>query len=403
MHNNKLGFKHTIFACYFGYITQSIVNCFVPLLFVIFNETLNISLTKITFLVTLNFVVQLLTDLLSAKFVDKIGYRQCIVSAHVLAALGLIGIAILPKLLPNAYIGLIISVFLYATGGGLIEVMVNPIVEACPSDDKKSAISLLHSFYCWGAVGVILFSTLFLEFYGKENWQILAMLWAIIPTLNAVYFLLVPIGTLNEGEKSMSFKQLFSSKLFWMFIVLMLAAGAAEQCMSQWSSAFAESGLKVSKTFGDLLGPCMFAVMMGLARTFYAKFNNKVDLTAFIVGSCVLCVASYLLTALSPVPILSLIGCMMCGASVGILWPGTINFATEKMPNGGTAMFALLALAGDLGCATGPTVVGTIAGAFNDDLKIGLLCGIVFPIIMIIDALICKRYKGNRIENKKLK
>lgn len=381
-------------ASYFGYITQAIVNNFAPLLFVTFQNTFEISLEKIGYLVTVNFCLQLFVDFVAAKFVDKIGYRVCIVAAHVFSGAGLILMGVLPFVFHDPYWGLIVSIMCYAVGGGLIEVLISPIVEACPTDEKSAAMSLLHSFYCWGHVAVILITTLFFETAGIENWRLLACLWAIIPLANAVYFCFVPINTLVSAEDSVPVKQLFKSKLFWIFVLLMICSGASEQGMSQWSSAFAEMGLNVSKTMGDLLGPCMFAVMMGVSRVFYAAFSAKLNLTKFIAGSCVLCVAGYLIASFSPIPVLALVGCGLCGLSVGILWPGVFSLAAEKMPAGGTAMFAFLALAGDLGCSSGPTLVGIVSGVFNDNLKIGFLAAIVFPVALIIGIIMLRRARA---------
>ena len=378
-------YKGTIYCSYIGYITQAIVNIFAPLLFVTFHEEFGISFSQITLITTLNFSTQLIIDLLSSKFVDKIGYRISIVSAHVFSALGLLGMAFLPKVLPSAYAGLLISVVFYAIGGGLIEVLISPIVEACPSDDKASAMSLLHSFYCWGSVGVILLSTGFFATFGRENWRVLACLWALIPCVNAICFTRVPIASLTEDGEGMRIKELCKTKLFWVFAVMMLCAGASELSMSQWASAFAESGLKVSKTVGDLAGPCFFSILMGLARVFYAKFSEKINLMSFIMFSSGLCIAAYLIT------VLSLIGCALCGLSVGIMWPGVFSIASSKLPKGGTAMFALLALAGDMGCSSGPTIVGMVSGACSDNLKAGLACAVIFPVLMIICTMMLLR------------
>ena len=339
--------------------------------------------------------MQLIVDFIAAKFVDKIGYRISIVAAHIFAGAGLALMGILPFKLSNPYFGLIIAIACYAIGGGLIEVLISPIVEACPNDKKSAAMSLLHSFYCWGHVAVILFSTLFFVTVGIEKWKILAVIWSIIPFANAIYFCFVPINTLVEAENAVPIKKLFKSKLFWIFILLMLCAGASEQGMSQWSSAFAETGLKVSKTLGDLLGPCMFAVMMGVSRVFYAAFSGRLKLMKFISVSCVFCVIGYLVSALSPVPALALVGCGICGLSVGILWPGVFSLAAERAPTGGTAMFAFLALAGDLGCSSGPTLVGIVSSAFNDNLRAGFLAAITFPVALIIGIMMLKRTKSS--------
>lgn len=386
----KLNYNHTVYACYLGYITQAIINNLAPLLFLTFQDSFSIPLEKITLLITLNFVTQLFVDFLSAKLVDKIGYRTCIVFAHVCDTLGLIGMAVLPHLM-DPFTGLVIAIIFSAMGGGIIEVLISPIVEACPSDNKASAMSLLHSFYCWGSVAVILLSTLFFGIFGKENWPILCAIWALVPAFNTFYFTLVPITSLTEDNEPMSIRELFSTKIFWIFAVLMLCAGASELAMTQWASAFTESALGVSKAVGDLAGPCFFAVLMGSCRVLYAKFGEKLDLIKAVILSCCLCVFAYLVIVFSPWPILSLIGCGICGFSVGVLWPGVFSIAAEKCPKGATTMFAFLALAGDLGCSSGPTLVGFVAGAFNDNLKAGLLAAIIFPILMIIFARILKK------------
>lgn len=322
---------------------------------------------------------------------DKIGYRPCIVAAHLFAAAGLAGLGLLPRLLPDPFVGLLGAVFLYAIGGGLIEVLISPIVEACPTDNKASVMSLLHSFYCWGSVGVILLSTLFLQLFGKGSWTVLALLWALLPLVNALWFTKVPIAHLTEEGEGLPLGKLLTNKLFWIFAALMFAAGACELSMSQWASAFAESGLGVSKTVGDLAGPCLFAVLMGCARVIYARFGDRLNLLNTQMLSAGLCVVAYLLAALSPNPLLALLGCGLCGLSVGILWPGTISVASRSLPKGGTAMFALLALFGDLGCSGGPTLVGMVSGAFGGELKTGLLFAVVFPVFLIAAALACKR------------
>lgn len=382
--------KHTMTACYGGYITQAIVNNLAPLLFLIFRDSFGIPLEQITLLVTINFLVQLTVDLVAAKLADRIGWRRCLIAAHIFAAAGLASLSVLPSVLPP-FAGLLCSVVLYAVGGGLIEVLISPVAEACPTDNKAGEMSLLHSFYCWGTVFVIVVSTLFLWAFGKDSWQLLAVIWAVFPLLVAVYFALVPIYPLVEEGEGLSIRSLCRMKTFWLFIALMFAAGASEQAMSQWASAFAESGLGISKTLGDLLGPCIFSVLMGSARVFYAKMSERIDLAAFLIGSGILCVGAYLLASLSPLPVLSLVGCGLCGLSVGILWPGVFSLAAAEIPKGGTAMFALLALAGDLGCSGGPTTVGFISGAADGDLKTGLLFAIVFPIIMITGAIISKK------------
>lgn len=382
-------YQKTIYACFIGYVVQAVVNNFVPLLFLTFEKTYGIPLGKITMLITLNFGVQLIVDLLSAGFVDKIGYRVSIVIAHAASALGLIGLVVLPNLLPDAYTGILLSVMIYAIGGGLIEVLISPIMESCPTDNKEKAMSLLHSFYCWGHVAVVLISTCFFKIFGIENWKILACVWAIIPIVNGLIFTKAPIAPLvEEGETGMTILDLCREKMFWILLLMMVCAGASEQAVSQWASTFAEKGLGVSKAIGDLAGPMAFAILMGSARAFYGKFGDKIDLDKFMVGSGLLCIASYLMISLSPLPQLSLLGCAICGLSVGIMWPGSFSKAAAVMRNGGTAMFALLALGGDLGCSGGPTLVGYVSSMFSEDLKKGIFAAIVFPVLLIAGTVL---------------
>lgn len=384
MKKEQIGYSHTIRACFVGYIIQAIVNNFVPLLFLTFQSTYGISLANITLLVTFNFGVQLLTDLASTVFVDRIGYRISMVAAHILSAIGLLGLAFLPELLPNPLVGLLIAVCIYAIGGGLLEVLVSPVVEACPSKHKESTMSLLHSFYCWGHVGVVLISTLFFKFAGIENWKVLAALWALIPIGNAIAFAKVPMISLQEQEESLGMKLLVRNKTFWVLLILMICAGASEQAVSQWASAYAEAGLQVSKTIGDLAGPMLFACCMGIARLIYGKAGDKIPLKKFMCGSLILCCVSYLLIGFSQNAAMGLIGCGICGFSVGILWPGTFSTAAAAVRGGGTAMFALLALGGDLGCAGGPTFVGIMSEAFGGNIAKGILTAIIFPGIMLL-------------------
>lgn len=386
-------YKHTQYACFIGYITQAIINNFAPLLFLTFQKSYGIALEKITLLITLNFGVQLLVDMFSSKYADRIGHRNMVVAAHMLCAAGLVGLAALPSLLPDPFIGLIAAVVLYAMGGGIIEVLISPIIEACPNDRKEQTMSLLHSFYCWGHVGVVLVSTLFFATAGIGSWRVLACVWAAVPLLNAFFFCTVPLNKLVEEDAGLSFRQLLGSKVFWVLFLLMVCSGASEQSMSQWASTFAELGLSVSKTVGDLAGPCLFAVLMGCSRMFYAKFGDRIRLETFMLFSGILCIGSYLLAVFSPWPLLSLLGCGLCGLSVGIMWPGTFSIASKGLPTGGTAMFALLALAGDVGCSAGPTLVGAVSGVFGGRLSTGLLAAIAFPALMVL-LLLARRGKG---------
>ena len=383
----KYSYDSTMRACFTGYIVQAIVNNFAPLLFLTFQRTYHIPLQQITLLVTFNFGIQLLTDLLSVAFVDRMGYRASMVLAHILSALGLICLTVLPEWMGHPFAGILISVIVYAVGGGLLEVLVSPVVEACPSTHKEKAMSMLHSFYCWGHVGVVLFSSIFFKLAGIENWKLLAVLWAVIPILNALIFTRVPIApVLPEGEEGMTIVTLFQNRTFWLLFVMMICAGASEQSVSQWASLFAEKGLGISKTAGDLAGPMAFAFLMGASRAFYGNYGEKINLDRFMAVSSVLCILSYLCLVFMPVPVLSLAGCALCGLSVGILWPGTFSRASKALPAGGTALFALLALGGDIGCSGGPTLVGMVSGMCKGNLKIGILAALIFPVLLLTGA-----------------
>lgn len=376
----KYKYETTMKACFVGYIVQAIINNFIPLLFVNFQKVYSISLDKITLFITVNFTVQIIIDFVATIYVDKIGYRPSIVAAHIFSAAGLISLTILPEII-DPFAGILTSICLYAIGGGLIEVLISPIMEACPTKNKEKAMSLLHSFYCWGHVGVVFLSTLFFYFFGIDNWKILTLIYSAIPIFNAFIFLKTPIASLlSDGEEGMTLGELFKNKIFWMLVVIMLCAGASELSVSQWSSLFAEKGLGLSKTMGDLAGPMFFAIMMGCSRVFYGKRGDTIDIDKFTTYSSILCIVSYLLISLVPSPIINLLACGTCGISVGIMWPGTFSKASATLKTGGTAMFALLALAGDLGCSAGPTLVGMISDAYGENIKLGILVAILFPI-----------------------
>lgn len=389
-------YKKTLVACYLGFVTQAITANFTPLLFLTFKNTYGIGFEKIALIPMVFYFTQLLIDFAAAKFVDKIGYRVCVVSSQVLSAAGLVLMAVLPELLPVPFAGILIAVVLYAIGSGLVEVLVSPIVEACPFENKGGMMSLLHSFYCWGAVAVILGSTLFFTVFGIENWKILTVLWAIIPFLNAFNFMFCPIERLVEEDQRMQTSQLLKLPLFWLLILLMICAGASEASMAQWASAFTESAMGVSKTVGDLAGPCLFAVFMGISRIVYGKLSEKLDLTKTMLACGGLCVLCYLTASLSAIPIIGLAGCALCGVSVGIMWPGTISISSQKCPRGGTAMFAFLALAGDLGATVSPSLVGGISNMAGGNLKAGLFAATAFPLLLIFGLIFLHR-KFNKI------
>ena len=385
--NIRNNYLHTLRVSYIAYTVQAIAVNFAPLLFVTFGRTYGLSLANISSLILFTFIVQLIVDITSAKFIPVIGYRVCAVAAHITAAIGFILLGFLPDVCRSPYVGIMIACFFYSLGSGLIEVMVSPIVEACPSSNKESAMAFLHSFYSWGTALVIIVSTLFFKIFGIDNWRIMSYIWAVIPICNAVLYMFVPIAAIDGEDGSGSVKKLFDHKIVYVVILFMLVSGAAEIAVSQWASAFAEEGLKVSKTVGDLAGPCMFALMMGIGRVVYSAVAKKVNVLLYMAASAFLCIISYLVTALSNNPVIALMGCGIVGMSVGVFWPGTLSFAAKRCPGGGTAMFGMLAFSGDLGCTIGPTAVGYISGIFSDNIKTGLLFGTVFPIILLIALL----------------
>lgn len=382
----KLTFKHTQLACYMGYISQAVTTTFLPLLFVRLTAEFGFSLAQLTVLITITFFCEIFIDAVCPLFINKIGYRTGMMLANICGVLGTAGLAFFPFIFKNPYIGFIICDVLYAIGGGFDEVLISPIVEACPTDNKAGAMGLLHSFYCWGCAAIVLLSTLFFRVAGIENWRILAVLWALVPLANIFLFALVPIRTLEEEKGNGKFSDMLKNPLFWLMGIVMICAGASELAMSQWASAFAETGLGVSKTVGDLLGPCAFAVLMGTSRVIYSKISNKTDITKILIAASFVCIGGYLLASVSGSAMISLIGCAVCGIAVAPMWPGAFSIAAKHIPKASTAMFAAFALAGDLGCTAGPSIVGFVSGA-DSNIAEGLLVSIVFPAVMIICLL----------------
>ena len=383
-------YRKTLLACYLGFVTQAIAANSAPLLFLKFHSDYGIPLGQIALISTVFFLTQLIMDVLCAKFVDRIGYRVCVVASSLCFSAGLAGLAFLPELFPNPFAGILTSVVIYAIGSGLLEVLGSPIVEACPFEHKESVMSLLHSFYCWGSVGVVVVSTAFFAVFGIERWKWLACLWALLPLYNTYNFATCPIEPLVEEGKGMGIRGLLRVPVFWLAIVLMVCAGASELTMAQWASAYAEAAIGLSKTMGDLAGPCLFAAAMGISRVLYGKYGEGIALTGFMLGSGLLCLVCYLMASLSGNPVIGLVGCIVCGFSVGILWPGTISISSGRMPYGGTAMFALLAMAGDLGGAFGPSLAGVVSQRFGDNLQKGMLAGSVFPLVLVVCVLLLR-------------
>ncbi|MBQ3137598.1 MAG: MFS transporter [Clostridia bacterium] len=392
-------YKKTLLACYLGFVTQAISANFAPLLFLTFKDVYGITFDKIAMIPLVFYLTQLLVDFAATGFADKIGYRTCVAASQVLSAAGLVLMAVLPEILPSPFIGILISVVLYAVGSGLIEVLVSPIVEACPFENKDGMMSLLHSFYCWGAMGVILGSTLFFAVFGTERWRLLTFIWALVPLYNTFNFISCPIERLVEDGKSMGMGRLLKTPVFWLMILLMVCSGASEATMAQWASAFTESAVGVSKTVGDLAGPCLFAMFMGISRILYGKFSEKLDLTKVMLFCAIMCAGCYLLASLSALPVLGLAGCALCGLTVGIMWPGSISISSQKCPGGGTAMFAFLALAGDLGAMVSPAMVGGLSEMAGGNLKTGLLFATVFPVVLVFGLLLLNK-RADKVKNR---
>ena len=394
----KLNYKHTIIGCFIAYMVQAVVCNFAPLLFVGWRNEFNISMPQLTTIVTVTFFTQIVVDLISAKYAEKIGYKKCLVLAHLLSGTGFFLLGVLPYVMEKSFLAILIPVIIYSAGSGLLEVLVSPVVESCPTENKAGAMSLLHSFYCWGTVGVIGLSTLYFAVFSRENWRYLAFAWAVFALLNGAFLVFVPITKLKgdqNKEERVHTKELFKNKIFIVAVILMICAGASELAMSQWASAFAETGLNVSKTVGDLAGPMAFAVLMGTGRIIFSAISKKVKIEDYLIVSAVGCIASYMLACLIQSPAISLAGCALCGLAVSAMWPATISFTTKVIPNATMAMFAFLAVAGDIGCTSGPTIIGWITDAFGGDLKKGLIFSIIFPVIIIFSLLFLRR-KNNK-------
>lgn len=389
----KLGFKHTFLSCYIGAFVQATVCGFLPLLFMIFNREYGVPLPFITLLASLNFLFQLAADTASIFLVDKIGHRRIGYAAYFLSAAGLFSLGAIAPLFDNIYPAVLISVILFSIGGGLLEVMLSPIVEGCPSDNKESAMSFLHSMFGFGSAAMILMTTILLKIFGAKSWRMIAVFWSFLPLLNGIYFIFVPLGSTVKDGKVMPIWTLFSDKRFWAFALVMAAGGAAEIGMSQWASAFAESSLGISKAAGDVLGPCAFALMLAFARSLHSRFAHRLDLSVCIISCGVFAVFCYLVAALSPIPLVALAACGLCGFAVGILWPGTLSLASKAFPKGGGTLFAAMAFAGDIGCTLGPTTVGFVASYFGGNLKTGILLGTIFPLILVVGLLLIGKNK----------
>ena len=379
----KNNFKFTMGSCFLSYITSAVIVNFIPLLFVKFQTDYALSASKLALLVTVNFIVQLTVDLLGAKYVDRIGYRPAMVAANILAAVGLIFLAFLPSVLSVPYLGILISVIVFAIGGGMLEVLVSPIIDAIPTETNNMRMSLLHSVYCFGHGAVVLFSTVLFKLLGIDNWRILSLIWAVIPAVSAILFLFCPIVSQQGDEKKSTLPKLLKIPFFWMFIFMMLCSGAAEQGLAQWASYFAEKSLNISKSTGDLLGPCLFAVLMGAVRVIYGIIGKNLKAEKYLLISGLVGFCGYILSSVSNIPLFSLIGCGLCGVGVAIMWPGLIDLSKKYCTVGGTAMFALLAFGGDIGCFIGPQTVAVVSDLSGGNIGAGFAVSTVFPLCIV--------------------
>lgn len=412
----KENYAKTRFSCYVGYIVQAVIANLPPLLFVIYREEFGVSNEQLGRLVLMFFVAQIIVDLLSGIFAEKLGVRACILTADLCAAAGLGLLGVLPRVMTGApYPALCICAVLYAIGAGFIEVIISPIIEALPSGRKSASMSILHSFYCWGQMGAVLLSTVFLRVAGRQVWYLLPLLWALVPAFNFVMFLRAPLVPIPSDETGASLKSLFSAPMLVVCFIVMVCSGASELSMAQWASLFAEKALGVPKMIGDLAGPCLFALLMGLTRAFGSRLSEKYDFTRLLSVSAALCVGCYALTVFSPLPVFSLLGCAMTGLSIALMWPTTLSLAASRFPGGGTRMFAMLAVFGDIGCALGPWLTGFVSdrvrasgalfsafpalSAEELGLKAGLFAAMLFPVLMLFCLAAMRRMKKPAAEN----
>ena len=396
---NKLTYSHTLAACCLAYITQSVASTFLPLLFVRFGTEFGLDIGRLTVLVTVTFFTQIFVDAAAPVIVRKTGYRALTVAAAVFSLCGFAGLSFMADIIPGAFCGIFICTVLYAIGAGLIEVLITPIVDSCPTAKKAGSMAFVHSSFSAGCVMVVLVSTLFFSVFGIENWRVLALIFAAVPLAAAAGFMLVPIRTPEEVRERGSVKDMIKTPMFWIFGVVMVCAGASELSMSQWASAFAEAGLGVSKTMGDLLGPCAFAFLMFLGRIIYGKISDKVDIVKVMLACSALCVAAYITASFAKQPVVALLGCCVCGFAVGPMWPGTFSLCSKYMPNISSVIFAAYALFGDLGCTGGPAVVGLISGDSSNISK-GLSIAVVFPVLLALCLIVVKIInRNNKKEN----
>ncbi len=384
-------YKHTIRACYAGTFTMSLVSNLTPLLFVILMDSFGLTFEQVGRLTLVNFMTQIAADLVFSKPVDKWGVRPFVAGGHFLCTIGLVLFALAPMYAPhNTYIWFMVSTVLFSCGGGLLELLLSPIVQAIPGDEKARAMSMLHSFYAWGFILVVVLTTTALGVFGSANWPLIMITWAILPLATGIAFLKVPLAPQVSEEQRTRTGVLLSSAFFVVVVLGIAAGGAAEVSMSQWISAFTERALGLSKQMGDLVGVCMFALFLGIGRASYGKWGGKTDVTTLMLWGAVGSVLCFLGAALIPNPILAMACCAANGLCVSLLWPGSIVTAAARFPLAGASMFAILAAGGDVGAAFGPWAVGAVADVVPSGLRGGLLVGTIYPAIMVVCMLVVR-------------
>lgn len=383
--------KYTVtkITCYIGYVVQAVINNFLPILFIVFQDIYGLGYEKLARLIAVNFITQIITDFLTPKIVNKIGYRKAIILCQAAATTGLLMLGILPRFVSNVYPVIIFSIIVYAFGSGLIEVLFSPVIEHLPIDNKSGNMSLLHSFYCWGQAFTIIVTTALVSFFGYKGWANIPLVWAVLPFIDMLLFIKAPIVEPKEDEKEQGFKELFKNRKFKLYMLMMLCAGASEIAMAEWASMFAQQSLGVSKVIGDLTGPCLFAIFMGLGRIWYAAVSNKISFTKAIIVLNSICAVCYLGVAFCKISVLALVFCAVCGFTVSISWPGIYSLGAETFPKGNAVMYSTFALCGDMGCCLGPWVLGFVAEFFG--LNAGFAVATVFPITMVATALLVNK------------
>ena len=401
-------YKSTIAACYIGSFVQAIIVNTTPILFIPLREQFGLTFQQMGLLVLINFISQVGCDILFSNAIDKYGFRRFVVAAHGLAVVGLVLFAASPLLFDRPFAGFVTATIIFSGSGGLLELLLSPIVNAIPTDEKAGAMSVLHSFYSWGQAAVILLTTVLLFVFGRAWWQWIILIWTLVPLFNFFFLMRVPFAPNVPEEQRQGMDKILLKPFFIAALATILCGAAAELCISQWASAYLEEAMRLPKVVGDVGGVCLFAVMMGVGRLFYGMYGKKINVSLMMLIGTVGAAACYITVALSGTAVLSLLACGLCGLCVSLLWPGTLVVASEHYPLAGAWMFAILA-AGDIGASAGPWLMGVVAeqahrlpflsglltqGMSPDQLglRAAMLVSALFPII----AFFCLRWMRKR-------